>query len=207
METPTPPNMIYAVPPAKKAMPLPVKLLIAALIVIFSIAVLSVLANILLNIKSNSLTGEITTLQAKVSSLSTDISAMQSKLGSITSVDIATIKSDVSQLKDVTNVPDIKFSISTLDLSFYSGYIYEDDYYGKAIVTCSDSSSNYEALLKETLNSGGTLDVDKVHYYLIDIVNGSGIHYTHDWADKGTLMRPDYTLEVLGFIKLDAWSK
>jgi hypothetical protein len=202
METPTQPSAIYAAPPAKKPKTVHVKLLVAALAFVFCIATLSAVANILLYEKSKSLATNITLLQTEFSNLNTDVSTQKSSLESLKSADIAAIKTDISQLKDTTQIPDAKFTISTLKQSFYDGYPDEDDYYGKATVTCSDASSNYEVLIKETLNSGGTQNVSSVHYYLIDVVNGSGPYYTHDWGDKGKLAMPDYTLEPLGFIKL-----
>ena len=218
MVMPTPPNMAYPVPPARQRMSPAARLLVVALVVIFCIATLSVVANILMFLKNNAqendLNGKISDLQSKNSSMSSDISALQAdkatlqgKLDSLESTDITAIKGDITQLQDATKVPDVKFTISSLDLTFDDYYSDIDYYYGNATITCSDISSDYEILVKQTLNSGGSPYKDKVEYSLINIVNGAGVYYTEDDAAKGKLIKPDYTLEVIGFIQLDNMPK
>jgi hypothetical protein len=206
MEMQYQPGMQYAMPPAKKNTR--VTLLIIALIVIFCIASISVATNIVLFEKLNSLkndvSAEIKDLQAKDSGMSTDMSALQGKVDSLTNVDISAIKTDITQLKDLTAVPDVKIKISSLSLTLDDSYQYTDYYDGEATITCSDTSSDYIALVKQTLNSGGTPGKSKVAYYLIDIESGTGTYYTSDYNTKGKLVRPYYTLEVLSFIKLNA---
>lgn len=219
MDMPTPPNMAYQVqaPMPKRKMSSSVRLLIVALVVIFCIASLSVVANLLLYLKSNALKSDlgarIDALQTKndglaadLTALRTDNDALKGRLDTLESADIAAIRGDITKLQDVTKVPEIKFTISELKLTFES-YTYEDDYYGEASVTCSDNTSDYLVLIKQTLNSGGTPGKDKVIYNFIDVVKGSGSYYTNDWNDKGKLVKPNYTIEVIGFLKLDVMSK
>lgn len=96
------------------------------------------------------------------------------------------------------------FIISPLDLKYYSDAAYKyQSYTGAGAISTADTQDSFLVLLKKTLLSGGAKTTKPVEYIPILVVGGSGSFSTDDSAE-GTVDKPDYAFEVIGYIRFAA---
>lgn len=204
---------------------LPFILMTVAVILSFCIAVASMAAAVVLFIGNNELKEDIKALKSQaddfsegmrgqdktVRTMSTQVSANKAeidvKLATLRDTDLKAIKGDVATLQDKTKDIHPDFKLSSLKLTFDDSYTYSDYYDGVASVTCSDKASKYLVLIKSILKSGGTPGVDREYTVYATVVNGTGKFYTQDSNEKGKLVKPVYSFEIIGFSRLVDWEQ
>lgn len=217
--------------PAKKKVSFII--MVVALALTFCIAIASLVSAVLLFLNDNSLRDQIADLksesvaaqdtlkaddaklQEKISGLSKDVIAikdteiadLKTKMDQFGNVELASVKTDVAALKEKTKDIHPDFNVGTLKLKFDNSYAYTDYYDGKASVTCSDKDAKYLVLIKVNLKSGGTPGKEDEFFVVISVINGLGELITFDSNSKGKLVKPVYSLEIVGFTKFDDWKK
>jgi hypothetical protein len=99
-----------------------------------------------------------------------------------------------------------KFEVEDFDITktesdyTYSTYVYFD---GEGTVTTSDTKNSYIVVLKCTLTSGGGDYSEEEFTRLIQVVDGEGTFYTYDSGYEGSITKPKYDFEVVGYVKLN----
>mgnify|MGYP000887658758 CR=1 FL=1 len=82
----------------------------------------------------------------------------------------------------------------------YSTYVYYD---GEGTVTTSDTKNSYIVVVKCTLVSGGGDYSEEETTRVIQVVDGEGTFYTYDSGYEGSITKPKYEFEIVGYVKLN----
>lgn len=92
------------------------------------------------------------------------------------------------------------FSI-TSDTTDYTNITNRTTYTGKGIVTTNSKNGTYLVAIKVTLESGGDELNEQEYVTMVTVYEGKGQFTTYDSGDVGTIKRPKYNFEVIGYIK------
>jgi hypothetical protein len=93
------------------------------------------------------------------------------------------------------------FSIDKTESDYsYSTYYYYD---GTGDVVTDDRDNSYIVVLKCTRVSGGSDNGDDVSYRILQVVDGKGTFYTYDSGYSGSVSKPTYRFDIIGYTLLD----
>jgi len=83
----------------------------------------------------------------------------------------------------------------------YTSITNSTTYTGTGLITTQDKKGTYAVAVKIVLKSGGSEDSEKEHCTMVMVNNGKGEFGTYDYGNVGSISKPEYDFEILGYVK------
>lgn len=104
---------------------------------------------------------------------------------------------------DPDNQNGVNFKITNFQIDKeVNEYEYIDNtvsYTGEGIISTTSIDKNYMVIISITLESGGDENSIEQEHLVIPVVDGIGKVVTYDYGNEGTIEKPSYKFEILGY--------